>query len=69
MGKTKTPAGTDITSEKTTILKGIALLLLMWHHLFGVEYLTGWTAIIPGTEGASYVIGASGKITKLICKK
>lgn len=62
MGKTKTPAGTDITSEKTTILKGIALLLLMWHHLFGVEYLTGWTAIIPGTEGASYVIGASGKI-------
>ena len=58
----KTIASTDITSEKTAHLKGIALLLLMWHHLFGVEYLSGWTAIIPGTEGASYVIGASGKI-------
>ena len=62
MGKKQTIAVADITSEKTEHLKGIALLLLMWHHLFGVEYLSGWTAIIPGTEGASYVIGASGKI-------
>ena len=62
MGKKVTIASTDITSEKTLHLKAIALLLLMWHHLFGVEYLSGWSAIIPGTEGASYVIGASGKI-------
>ena len=62
MGKKVPIASTDITSEKTQHLKGIALLLLMWHHLFGVEYLQGWSAIIPGTEGASYVIGASGKI-------
>lgn len=62
MGKKVPVTVTDITSEKTQHLKGIALLLLMWHHLFGVEYLTGWSAIIPGTEGASYVIGASGKI-------
>ena len=62
MGKKVTIASTDITSEKTLHLKAIALLLLMWHHLFGVEYLSGWSAIIPGTEGASYVTGASGKI-------
>ena len=62
MGKKVPIAGTDISSEKTQNLKGIALLLLMWHHLFGVEYLEGWSVIIPGTEGASYVIGASGKI-------
>jgi hypothetical protein len=62
MGKKVTIASTDITSEKTLHLKAIALLLLMWHHLFGVEYLSGWSAIIPGTEGASYVIGASGRI-------
>ena len=62
MGKKVTIASTDITSEKTLYLKAIALLLLMWHHLFGVEYLSGWSAIIPGTEGASYVTGASGRI-------
>ena len=62
MGRKADAVSTDITSEKTLHLKGIALLLLMWHHLFGVEYLSGWSAIIPGTEGASYVTGASGKI-------
>ena len=61
MNKLPTTA-TDITSEKALHLKGIALLFLMFHHLFGVEYLSGWRAIIPGTEGADYVIGASGKI-------
>ena len=49
----------EITSTKTNHLKGIALLLLMWHHLFGVEYLKDWAALMPGMD---YVIGASGKI-------
>ena len=62
MGRKADAVSTDITSEKTLHLKGIALLLLMWHHLFGVEYLSGWSAITPGTGGASYVSGASGKI-------
>ena len=62
MSKAPEPASKDITSTKSEHLKGIALLLLMFHHLFGVEYLDGWRAVIPGTEGASYVIGASGKI-------
>lgn len=62
MSKAPDTASKDITAQKTEHLKGIALLLLMFHHLFGVEYLSGWRAVIPGTEGADYVIGASGKI-------
>lgn len=58
----KSSPSSEITIEKTEHLKGIALLLLMFHHLFGVEYLEGWRAIVPGTEGMDYVIGASGKI-------
>ena len=62
MADPKSLAAKDITAEKTEHLKGIALLLLMFHHLFGVEYLQGWRAIVPGTEGIDYVIGASCKI-------
>ena len=62
MSTTPEAATRDVTTQKTELLKGIALLLLMYHHLFGSEYLDGWIAVIPGTEGIDYVIGASGKI-------
>jgi len=52
----------QITLEKSNHLKGIAVILLFYHHLFGVEYLKDWISVIPGCEGADYVIGASGKI-------
>lgn len=58
----KSSPSSEITTEKTEHLKGIALLILMSHHLFGCEFLEGWRAIIPGTEGFDYIIGASGKI-------
>ena len=59
MSNAKTPAITDITPEKSEHIKGIALLLLMWHHLFGVEYIKDCVALVPGMD---YVIGASGKV-------
>lgn len=62
MSKAPETATQEITSEKTLHLKGIALLLLTFHHLFGVEYMDGWRAIIPGTEGVDYVVGQSGRI-------
>ena len=49
----------DITVDKTNHIKGIASILLLWHHLFGVEYIKDWTALLPGMD---YVIGASGNV-------
>lgn len=62
MSKKSTPPDskiTAITSEKTDHLKGIALILLMWHHLFGVNYLDSWLSPI---EGIDMVIGISAKV-------
>lgn len=49
----------EITAQKTEHIKGIAIILLMWHHLFGVEYLKDWFAFLPGID---YVIGATGNM-------
>lgn len=49
----------EITADKTAHLKGIASILLLWHHLFGVEYLEDWAALLPGMD---YVIGESGNV-------
>ena len=57
-----TPASSDVTPEKTEHLKGIAFLLLMWHHLFGVGYVSGWRSVIPGMEDITYIAGQAGKI-------
>ena len=62
MSKAPFAASKEITADKTLHLKGIALLLLTFHHLFGVEYLDGWRAVIPGIEGFDYVVGQSGRI-------
>lgn len=59
MASSKTPAITDITPEKSEHIKGIALLLLMWHHLFGVNYIEKWLSPI---EGIDMFIGVSAKI-------
>ena len=40
----------EITAQKTEHIKGIAIILLMWHHLFGVEYLKDWFAFLPGID-------------------
>ena len=59
MASSKTPAITDITPEKSEHIKGIALLLLMWHHLFGVNYIEKWLSPI---EGVDMFIGVSAKV-------
>lgn len=55
---------TGITIEKTEHLKGIALILLLWHHLFGFqEYLllesSIWTSVSPAID---MIIGTAAKI-------
>lgn len=62
MSKTTPAETTDVNAEKTNHLKGIALLLLMWHHLFGVAYIRGWLAVIPGIQPVEFIFGAAGKI-------
>jgi hypothetical protein len=52
----------DISVEKTEHLKGLAVLLLMWHHLFGVGYITDWIEIIPNSKNIVFIFGASSKI-------
>ena len=52
----------EITVEKVDRFKGVALIMMFWHHLFGCELMTNWSAIIPGTEGIAYVIGTSCKM-------
>lgn len=52
----------EITVEKTNRFKGIALIMMFWHHLFGCDMLNNWSATIPGAEGFAYVIGASCNI-------
>ena len=59
MSGQSTPPVTDITVESTEHLKGIALLLLMWHHLFGVGFLEDWLSPFKDIE---YVTGSSAKI-------
>lgn len=59
MSKNRTPAITDITSEKSVKIKAIALILLMWHHLFGVNYIESWLSPI---EGIDMVVGISAKV-------
>ena len=49
----------EITAEKTTMLKGIALILLMWHHLFGCGYIDWWLSPFDGIE---FVTGMSAVI-------
>ena len=58
MSDTK-PATKEITSEKTVMLKGIALILLMWHHLFGCGYIDWWLSPFDGIE---FVTGMSAVI-------
>ena len=55
-------ATAEITPEKTEHLKGIAFLLLMWHHLFGIGYVSGWRSAVPGMEDITYITGQAGKI-------
>ena len=59
MSNAKTLSGAEITAEKTTMLKGIALILLMWHHLFGCGYIESWLSPFDGVE---FVTGMSALI-------
>ena len=49
----------DITAEKTVRIKGIALILLIWHHLFGCVFLDSW---ISPNKNLDILIGNSGRI-------
>ena len=59
MNETKKPVTTEITAEKTTLLKAVALILLMWHHLFGCGYIDWWLSPFDGVE---FVTGMSAVI-------
>ena len=49
----------DITIEKAEHLKGIALVFLFWHHLFGCNYLEDWMSL---AKDANIMLGVSGRI-------
>jgi hypothetical protein len=53
------PPTADISSVMSENLKGIALILLMWHHLFGAKFLDNWLSPFKDIE---YVTGVSAKI-------
>ena len=40
----------DISIEKMEHIKGIALILLMWHHLFGCDYISSWITPLKGLD-------------------
>lgn len=53
------PANNGITLEKSEHLKGIAIILLMWHHLFGVGYIDDWLSL---NRNADIMLGVAGRI-------
>jgi len=59
MPDSEVPAKNGITVEKSELLKGIALVLLIWHHLFGCGFLEDWLSI---NNKLDLVIGLSGNI-------
>ena len=59
MSDPKTTAAKEITADKSVLLKAIALILLMWHHLFGCGYIDSWLSPFDGIE---FVTGYSAVI-------
>ena len=59
MTETSPAAVSDITVEKTEHIKGIAVILLMWHHLFGIVDSVSWVSPLKGLD---IIIGSSAKI-------
>ena len=57
------PADSDITIEKTQHIKAIALILLMWHHLFGCGFISDWLSPFKDVEK---MIGVSAGICRAI---
>ncbi len=58
-GKAVTAGITDITPDKSTLIKGIAVILLMWHHLFSCGNYETWISPIGGID---FIVGESGLI-------
>ena len=58
-GKANASEITDITNEKSILIKGIAIILLMWHHLFACGNYDGWISAIGGIV---FIVGESGLI-------
>ena len=55
----KSSSSEDITLENTEHIKGISIILMMWHHLFGCNFLKTWLS--PFME-AEILFGKSAKI-------
>lgn len=55
----------DITKQRSEALKGIALLLMFAHHLFGLPSLVSppsyWMPVVPGVP-LEYLLGRYGKV-------
>ena len=58
-GKADAAVITDITPDKSTLIKGIAIILLMWHHLFSCGNFSDWISPIDGID---FIVGESGLI-------
>ena len=67
MNTSDKPPVTDITVENSQLIKAIALIFLMWHHLFGVEFSGSW---ISPLKGLDIIFGVSASIcrtTFMVC--
>ena len=57
----------DITSEKTEHIKGIAIILMMWHHLFGCNFLETWLSPFIKAEILFGIYAKIGVAVFLFC--
>lgn len=58
---------TDITAKNTRLLKGIAVILLMWLHLFGVDFSGDWISPLKGVDIMSAISASICRAVFLFC--